>query len=260
MKFRLLPFFLVAAMMVFVACSDDDDNNGVTPDDYTISISNLVPISGPIGSYVRVKGSNFGTEVGDLNITFGGIDITAESVTDAEILLRVPAELPIGTVNIVIQRMTGNKKTLQFTVVDPIVGEWISEGEDHVAPLLYGDPFLVRKIVATFKADGSYIVVQTDSMGVSTTLTGVYTAVEGGAAAPNDNIRMITAEQGQPTSITAEGIYEVGVGQQDVTMQYEVVQTEPSIGVTKPTPEGGFGSSAGGLLGTANVQKYVKVQ
>ncbi len=260
MKFRLLPFVLVAAMMAFAACSDDDgDDSPITPNN-TITVSNLIPISGPIGSTVRLRGSNFGTDAAELTITFGGITVTPVSVADDEVVLRVPAELAIGVHSIKIQRNNGQQLTIQFTVVDPIVGEWTSEGEENIAPLLYGNPFFVRKIVATFKADGSYIVVQTDSNDVSATLTGVYVAAEGGAPAPNDNIRTISADQGAPTSLTAEGIYEVTVGANDVTMQYEVVQTAPPLGLSKPTPEGGFGSTAGGVFGMTNVQKYVKTK
>lgn len=258
MKFRLLPFFLIAAMTVFVACSDDDDDNGPVTPNYDIVVSDMVPISGPIGSDVKIKGSNFGTDPAEMNITFGGIDVTPESMTDNEIIIRVPAELPIGTTSIRVQRETGKIVTLQFTVEDPIVGKWLSENSD-IAPLLYNPPFNVRKIEATFKSDGSYIVVQTDSSDVSSTLTGSYVTEDGEAPEPNDDIRMITVNQGAPSSLTAEGIYEVSVDTATVTMKYEVVQTQPDIGVTKPTPEAGFGSTAGGAIGTANVQNYVKI-
>ena len=43
------------------------------------------------------------------------------------------------------------------------------------------------------------------------------------------------------------------------TMYYEIVQTNPDIGATPPTPEAGFGSSSGGVLGMTNVQKYVRL-
>ncbi len=259
MKFRLLPFFLVAAMMVFVACSDDDDGDTPVTPNNTITISNVVPISGPIGSEVRITGSNFGTDAAELNITFGGVTVTPVSVKDNEIIITVPAELPIGTTNLIIQRNTGKAITIQYTVQDPIVGRWVSEGM-NVAPLLYGQPFHVRKIEATFKEDGSYLVVQTDSSGTSLTLTGTYVADEGGAAAPNDMIRTITVNQAAPTSVTAEGIYEVTVGTTEIMMQYEIAQTAPPLtGVTKPTPAAGFGSTSGGVLGTINVQKYVKL-
>lgn len=258
MKLRLLPLFLLATMFVFVACSDDDDNTPVGPSD-SITLTNLVPLSGPIGTTVSIKGRDFGTDPSVLTITFGGVVVTPVSVTDTEIKIIVPASLPIGATSIKIKKGSGQQKELQFTVEDPIVGVWTSEGA-NVAPLLYGPPFNVRKIVATFKADGSYIVVQTDSSQTSLTLTGIYTAAAGGAASPKDKIRTITVNQGTPTSITAEGIYEVTVaGDGSVTMQYEIAQTEPPLaGVTKPTPEGGFGSTAGGAFGTINVQKYVR--
>ena len=258
MKFRLLPFFLIAALTVFVACSDDDDDDSPVNPNLDIVVSDMVPISGPIGSDVKIKGSNFGTDPAEMNITFGGINVTPESMTDKEIIIRVPADLPIGTTSIRVQRQTGKIVTLQFTVEDPIVGKWLSEGDD-VAPLLYNPPFNIRRIEATFKSDGSYIVVQTDSSDVSGTLTGSYVTADGGAAAPNDDIRMITVNQGAPTAFTAEGIYEVTLVGSAVTMKYEIVQTEPDLGVTKPTPEAGFGSTANGAIGTANVQNYVKI-
>ncbi|MBE0643110.1 MAG: IPT/TIG domain-containing protein [Bacteroidetes bacterium] len=257
MKFRLLPFFLVAAMFVFSACSDDDDGTPVAPSN-KISVTNLSPISGPIGTTVTIKGTNFGTDPAELTITFGGVTVTPTSVKDTEIKVMVPGSLAIGATSIKLKRGTGSEVTVQFTVEDPIVGTWTSEGA-NVAPLLYGAPFNVRKIVATFKSDGSYLVVQTDSSGTSLNLTGVYVAAAGNAPAPNDMIRTVTVNQGAPTSVTAEGIYEVTVGANSITMKYEIAQTEPPLaGVTKPTPALGFGSTAGGAFGMINIQNYVK--
>ena len=257
MKLRLLSLFLIPALF-FVACSDDDDSTPVDPGT-TITITSFVPISGPAGSIVTIKGSNFGTDASGITIKFGGITVTPFSLTNTEIKIKVPAELPKGATTIEVQRGTGKKVSIQYTVEDPIVGIWTSEGVGNVAPLLYGAPFNVRKIVATFKADGSYLVVQTDSNNTSLTLTGTYVATTGTAPAPNDKIRLVTVTQGSPSALTAEGIYEVTVGATEISMKYEIVQTEPPLsGVTKPTPEGGFGSTAGGLFGVANIQKYVK--
>jgi len=137
---------------------------------------------------------------------------------------------------------------------DPIVGSWLSEGA-NVAPLLFNPPFRVRRIQATFNRDGSYTVVQRDSAGVETTLRGTYTTSAGTGTGANANIRNIIANQSTPTALTATGIYEVSGTQ----LRYEVVQTQPPIaGVTPPTATAGFGSSAGGLLGQTNVQRYVK--
>lgn len=257
MKLRLLSFLLLPALL-FVACSDDDDSTPITPST-NVNVSTFTPISGPIGTVVTIKGSNFGTSAAELTLTFGAYPATPMSVTDTEIKVKVPADLPNGPTTVKLKRGTGKEVSFQFTVEDPIVGIWTSEGVANVAPLLYGPPFNVRKIVATFKADGSYIVVQTDSNNTSLTLTGTYLTATGGAPAPNNKIRTITVTQGTPTPLTAEGIYEVTVGTNSITMQYEIAQTQPPLtGVTKPTPAGGFGSTSGGVLGTINVQKYVK--
>ncbi len=259
MKFRLLPLFLVAVLFVFSACSDDDDSTPVTPSN-KISVTNLSPISGSIGTTVTIKGTNFGTDASELTITFGGVVVTPVSVANTEIKVIVPGTLPIGATSIKLKRGTGSEVTVQFTVEDPIVGAWTSEGT-NVAPLLYGAPFNVRKIVATFKADGSYLVVQTDSSGTTLNLTGTYVAADGNAAAPNDKIRTITVNQASPTSVTAQGIYEVTVGESGTTMKYEIAQTAPPLtGVTPPTAAAGFGSTAaaGQPLGALNIQNYVK--
>ncbi|MFZ1731475.1 MAG: IPT/TIG domain-containing protein [Bacteroidota bacterium] len=257
MKFRLLPLVLAAAMFVFAACSSDDDGTPVTPSN-KIAVTNISPIAGPIGTTVTITGTNFGTDAAALTITFGGVAVTPVTLTDTKITITVPGSLDVGATSVKLKRGTGAEVTVPFTVQDPIVGTWTSEGS-NVALLLYGAPFNVRKIVATFKADGSYIVVQTDSSQTNLTLTGVYVVAPGNAAAPNDKIRTVTVNQGQPTSVTAEGIYEVTVAPAGITMKYEIAQTEPPLaGVTKPTPALGFGSTAGGLFGTINIQTYVK--
>ncbi len=157
--------------------------------------------------------------------------------------------------------LTGCKKDentteTPVTPTEAIVGTWLSTGA-NVAPLLYAAPFKVRSISATFNADGTYSIVQTDSAGTKSTLTGTYVTAPGGAAAPKDSIRTIVATQMTPTAITAEGIYQVTPGT-PASMKYEVIQTQPAIGVAKPTPALGFGSSAAGAYGVWLVQKYVK--
>ena len=65
-----------------------------------------------------------------------------------------------------------------------------------------------------------------------------------------------TAQAGQPNELTSQGIFKVFAAVND-SMWYEVAQTDPAIaGVTPPTADQGFGSTSGGVLGTANIQKY----
>src|SRR5664280_135172 len=129
---------------------------------------------------------------------------------------------------------------------DPIVTTWVSSG----ANVPYGlrvAPFKVVQIVATFNANKSYTVVQTDSSNTQTTFTGTYTAT---ASAFTDTasasltkgatIYNIVANQSSPSPVTSTGIYAIS----GTNMTYEIIQTAPAItGVSAPTAAGGFGST-----------------
>lgn len=148
------------------------------------------------------------------------------------------------------------------TPTDPIVGTWVSEG----ANIAYGlrlAPFKIKKIVATFNANKSYTVVQTDSANVSTTLTGTFTNTESTYSdtsslygTKNAKVWDIVANQSSPTALTATGIYAIS----GTAMTYEIIQTTPPIaGVNAPTAQGGFGSTTiAGVKYSIYVQKYVK--
>lgn len=146
--------------------------------------------------------------------------------------------------------------------VDPIVGTWVSEGA-NVAVGLGAAPFNVAKIVATFNANKSYTVVQTDKSNVTTTLTGTYTSTattstDGSAVYGTQGAKIYTivANQSSPASVTATGIYAIS----GTKMTYEVIQTTPPLtGVSAPTAADGFGSTTiAGTKYAIYVQKYIK--
>lgn len=145
---------------------------------------------------------------------------------------------------------------------DAIVGTWVSEGT-NVALGLTVAPFNVTKIVATFNANKSYTVVQTDKNNVSTTLTGTYTNTESTytdqsttTGTQGAKIYTIVANQSSPAAVTATGIYAIS----GTKMTYEVIQTAPPLtGVNAPTAAQGFGSTTiAGTKYAIYVQKYVK--
>ena len=163
--------------------------------------------------------------------------------------------------------LTSCKKTDNTVVTpppatDPIVTTWVSQG----ANIPYGlrvAPFKVVKIVATFNANNSYTVVQTDSSNTQTTLTGTYSTT---ASAYTDTVSAstthgaaiitIVANQSSPSPVTSTGIYAISGS----NMTYEIIQTQPAIaGVSAPTALGGFGSTTiAGTKYAIYVQKYVK--
>lgn len=131
-----------------------------------------------------------------------------------------------------------------------IIGEWYSSGA-NVAGLLTAY-FNVDSIYAQFNPDQTYVVESYDADGVLTEYLGTYTQTKSDVG----NIYTIELNQSAPSAVTSEGIFEVYTDGGDYDMQYEVVQTQPDLGNSAPTPDGGFGSSNGGALGDTNVQKF----
>ena len=137
---------------------------------------------------------------------------------------------------------------------DDLVGSWLSAGE-NVAPLLV-TLMGIDSIWANFEEDKTYEVIAKDTLGTIITFIGTYANEKSNV----DDIYTITLNQSSPTTVTSEGIYQIDKTKTPHEMTYEVAQTEPDIGATPPTPEAGFGSTSGGLLGTLNVQKFIRLE
>ncbi|GAB1418169.1 hypothetical protein MASR2M12_09340 [Bacteroidales bacterium] len=135
---------------------------------------------------------------------------------------------------------------------DGMVGEWQSSGSN--VAILLSTYFHVDSIYANFKENNTY-VVESFAAGVKVTYTGIYTQTK----PTTGTIWTIKLEQNAPTAVTSEGIFEITKTGETYTMKYEVAQTAPAIGATPPTATGGFGSTSGGVLGTTNVQTFLKI-
>jgi hypothetical protein len=137
-------------------------------------------------------------------------------------------------------------------VDDGLIGEWISGG-DNVAPLFIAYS-LADSAYAKFKDNNTYYV-ETFLNKARTVLEGSFVQVKSDVS----NIWTIRLNQTTPTALTSEGIFEIAKTGNTYLMKYEIVQTEPAIGATAPTPEDGFGSSSGGVFGEGFVQKYIRI-
>lgn len=131
--------------------------------------------------------------------------------------------------------------------LEGVQGSWRSY---PVAPIL---ATFADSIYAEFKSNNTYFVKQYKD-GSKTELTGTYIQTKSGVG----KIYTIKLNQSAPTAIIAEGIFEIS--EDNTSMKYEIVQTEPSLGATPPTAAAGFGSTAGGAFGTINIQNYVRVK
>jgi len=133
-----------------------------------------------------------------------------------------------------------------------IIGTWVSAGGD-VAPLLAGAPFNDTKITATFNNDGTYSVVSVDTSNKEIDYAGTYQIMQSGVA----NIVQIRCAQTAPSTVQSEGMYQIDTTQTPARMQYEVVQTQPTNGLTPPEPDKGFGSTIyNGTQISTLIQKY----
>lgn len=232
---------LFAIIAFFVGCSTNSDDG--------IAIDSISSLSGSSGLEITITGEGFGTQASNVVVRFGPTSAEVLSVTDTEIITMVPDGAPIGNTTIQVE-IGGENASIDFTVNDPIVGNWVSEGA-NIAPLLAGAPFNTERITADFNADATYTVVTTDNSGSAVTLTGTWSSEEGAG-----DIRVITVNQASPTTLTSAGIY----SNVDGILTYEVAQTNPPLtGVTAPTADGGFGSTSGGAFGALNIQKYVRL-
>lgn len=233
------------------------------------AITGVNPTSAGAGDEVTITGSNFGSDRTALTVRFGNVSATIDTIIGGtQLKTRVPDNAPIGQTTISVTK-NGKTASVQFTVNDPIVGSWLAEGfttiatatgsvqVPNVSPLLFGAPFNIRRIRATFNANGTYTVVSTDSAGANSTLTGTWTTSAADTAGVT--IRNITVNQSSPASVTSQGIYQVSVSGGSARMLYEIAQVQPPLqGVTPPTPRGGFGSTSNGAFGIANIQRYAK--
>jgi hypothetical protein len=138
------------------------------------------------------------------------------------------------------------------TQQQPVIGTWLSQGAD-IAPLLAAAPFNNVKITATFKDDGTYTVVGIDSSNKEIDYAGTYQIMPSNV----NNIVEIRLSQVMPSTAQAEGMYQVDTSQMPNRMQYEVVQTQPTNGLTPPTPDKGFGSTVyNGMQISTLIQKF----
>jgi len=130
------------------------------------------------------------------------------------------------------------------------VGTWVSEGSD-LSDLFAGFPFEYRSIEASFRADGTVVTEIVDKDGASYITSGTYT-IDATTTPASINLQQV-----EPYQAVLVGIYQVSGAE----LTYEVVQVQPDYGYIPPTPDSGFGSTAGPSLSPGiNVQTYERAR
>ena len=249
MKRHLLVGALLA-MSFIVGCKKDEET--VTPPSTDVTVSSVAPTSGSAATVVTITGTNFGATKSAVTVQFGSAAATVDTIIGGtQIQTKVPNAAVESNLNITVTK-AGKNATIAFSVLNALVANWKSEGVTQVAPGLYGAPFKVRRITATFSANSTYNVTSTDSAGANVNYTGTWSKTGPNSA----NIYAITVNQATPTTVTSTGIYRVS----NDTLSYEIIQTTPAIPNVFPAlPDSGFGSTK---LGTARwpiwIQKFIR--
>jgi IPT/TIG domain len=95
---------VLVLILLLNSCGDggDSSSGGSLP---SPAITNFTPASGVTGTSVTVNGTNFPTNISDINITFCGMQITPDSATSTQIVFTVPS---MGASSCLINLATSN--------------------------------------------------------------------------------------------------------------------------------------------------------
>src|SRR4029077_6917830 len=85
------------------------------------SITNLSPVSGPVGTPVTISGANFGASQGTSTVTFNGTTATPTAWNATSITAPVPAGATTGNVVVTVSAQTSNGVNFTVGNVSPIV-------------------------------------------------------------------------------------------------------------------------------------------
>ena len=273
-KITFYLLLILAFPAIMISCDDDDNDNGEAPIFLSSSISadnSRIDLTFSEGLFTNEDGTGALT-VSDfeISITGGTSEVTGFTVTHTEGSETVVIDLELtaasGEEILTVSPKAGSiydadgnelaaTEIAEFTLVDiGIIGDWKAYDISLILQGLgYDDSLYVH-----FYADDTYKVISFIS-GISYELAGTYEQTK----SANDGIWEITANQatlnGAAYPVTSEGIFKVFPASPD-SMWYEVAQASPAVaGVTPPTSEEGFGSTSGGIYGTANIQKYIRI-
>jgi hypothetical protein len=272
---KLLFIALAAFAVTFTACKKEEEDKGEAPSIVNISLSTdntRLTVSFDMAVFSADNGTGaLSAESLNLTISGGIARIASYTVTHTPGAQQLIVDLKLigaasGQELLVVRAANDNSifsakgapmTTVPFAATSMsetgVIGRWQSSGT-NVAPLLKNSG--IDSIYAEFRTNFTYFVEAFQADGSKTTLTGNYVQQKSAVG----SIYTIRLTQNTPTALVSEGIFEVKIDGSVTTMDYEVAQTDPNIpGVIPPTPQGGFGSTSGGLFGTANLQKYVKL-
>jgi len=169
----------------------------------TPHINSLGPASGRPGDTIHIYGYNFGIMRRNARVTFGGINASVQSFTDADIAVTVPQNIPTGSVPVVVYDWEGTPSnsvtyTYNLPTVSGISPSDVNSKVTTVSAVIKGANFRSGATVKLTKSGQTSI----NATGVSVTSTQIICSFSiSGAAKGSWNV-VVTNTDGTSYTLT----------------------------------------------------------
>jgi hypothetical protein len=84
------------------------------------TIAALEPASGVVGAQLRIRGTNFGSDIRQVSATIGAIPLTLRAVTPTEITTQIPTGAVTGPISVTVAGLPPVTSATPFTVLVPV--------------------------------------------------------------------------------------------------------------------------------------------
>jgi len=216
------------------------------------SISNLIPVSGPVGTSVTITGTNFGATQGNSTVTFNGTAATPTSWSATSIAVPVPAGATTGNVAVTVGGLASSGVAFNVLATPVITGLSPASGSPSTIVTISGTKFGLSQGGSTVTFNGT--IASPTSWNASTIVVPVPVGANSGSVIVTVNG---VASSGSPFNLTpisvsvspATATISAGGGTSfTATVMNEVSNNLPKTGVTWTLSGTGCSGSACGTF------------
>ena len=243
MKIKNVIYALLAVTLLW-SCGKDDGPS--TPVKKTPTISSFSPTSGPVGTQVTIKGTNFATKKADNTVKFGTVKATVDDATATQLKVTVPVGATTSKITVTVDGETSTSAS-GFTVT-----EEEEEEEEKNTPPEFGEEsyeFEAEEDIGDKKEIGTVKATDTDgdklAYGISNNDNGLFEIGEDSGEitlADGKNLDFETTDKHTITVTVTDGTNTVEI---EVTIKVtnvnDTLQEDPESFVTTwTTPSDNF--------------------
>lgn len=165
-----IAFTLLISAFLQVSCSDDDEPSAVPPE-----VASISPNEGPNGTLVTINGTNFGTTIGENEVTFNGKPATVTAASATQLTVSVPSAAGSGPI---VVKSSGRQAanlpafTFYWTVIT-LAGSTMGYVDGSPAKFNAPSGIAADSLGNTYITDfGNHVIRKTTATGVASTIAG----------------------------------------------------------------------------------------